>query len=396
MTRRLLVMLAIGNLRTHTMRTSLTVLGVVIGISAAIIMVAVANGADRPIPARMQNPGTNVVVVTPRATSTVNRLTVQDVATIKREARLVTAVSPLIAVPTQVLSDQSTWPTEVNGVAADYLTIRNWTLASGVPFDDDDVRAKRKFVLLGSTVAHRLFPDTDPFGEWVRLGDVPFTVVGVLAAKGQTATGTDQDDIVLVPYTTAQDVLTGSSVVAQIVVNATGQADIAAAEEELRDILRNAHTLRRGAPDDFTIGDQTALAQAPTHAATVMTGLLATVALISLVVGGIAILNMMLVSVTERTREIGIRAALGARGSDLLDQFLIESIVLCVLGGVVGLGAGAVGAAILGHVLGWHTSTPIAAVLVAVGVSAAVGLCFGYYPARQAATLDPVRALRHE
>jgi putative ABC transport system permease protein len=232
-------------------------------------------------------------------------------------------------------------------------------------------------------------------GAQLPLGHVPFTVVGVLAAKGQTSSGVDQDDIVLVPYTTAQDRLSGFTFLGQILASASSPKDMAAAQEEIRGIMRDSHGLG-GSPDDFTVRDQTAIAQAATSTTSVMTGLLAAIASISLVVGGIGIMNIMLVSVTERTREIGIRMAVGARGSDVLTQFLVESVVMSLLGGVVGLAIGFGGAAVLGHVMGWTTATPLIAVFVAVGFSAAVGVFFGYYPARKAAALDPIQALRYE
>jgi putative ABC transport system permease protein len=241
-----------------------------------------------------------------------------------------------------------------------------------------------------------LFPNSDPVGAEIRIGDVPFTVVGVLAPKGQTSSGQDQDDVVLMPYTTAQDRLSGRTFVTQILASAQSSNDMAAAEDEIRGIMRDSHGLLNGGADDFTVRDQTAIAQAATSTTSVMTGLLAAIASISLVVGGIGIMNIMLVSVTERTREIGVRMAVGARGSDVLTQFLVESVVMSVLGGLIGLGAGFAGSVILGRVMGWSTSTPLIAVLAAGGFSAAVGVFFGYYPARKAAALDPIQALRYE
>jgi len=406
MKQRLLIRVAVASIVKNRMRTLLTVLGVVIGVGAVILMVAIGTGASAQIRRQIDNLGTNLIVITPgsiaasgasQGAGTFNRLTVDDVDRIRRDATLITAISPVIVSPTQVVGGTGNWRTDINGVSTDYLTIRNWSLASGASFDDDDVRGKKKVALLGSTVATRLFPDGDAVGKPVRLGHVPFTVGGVLVAKGQAATGTDQDDIVLVPYTTARDRLSGFfSFLAQILVSTASPRDIPAAEDELRGIMRDAHTLGDGASDDFTIRDQTALAATATSTTTVMTGLLAAISSISLIVGGIGIMNMMLVSVTERTREIGIRMALGARGLDVLAQFLIESIVLCLLGGVAGFLLGIAGASILGHVTGWRTEIPASAVLIALGFSSAVGVFFGYYPARKAASLDPIQALRYE
>jgi putative ABC transport system permease protein len=308
---------------------------------------------------------------------------------------MLSAVSPVIVTRTQIITGKGNWRTEIDGVSTDYLTIRDWGVTSGDLFTDDDVRTKRKVAVLGATIVKNLFPDSDPVGSQIQLGHVPFTVVGVLAAKGQTSSGADQDDIVLVPYTTAQDRLSGFTFLGQILASASSPNDMVAAQEEIRGIMRDSHSLG-GSADDFTVRDQTAIAQAATSTTSVMTGLLAAIASISLVVGGIGIMNIMLVSVTERTREIGIRMAVGARGSDVLTQFLVESVVMSLLGGVVGLAIGFGAAAILGHVMGWSTATPLIAVFVAVGFSAAVGVFFGYYPARKAAALDPIQALRYE
>jgi putative ABC transport system permease protein len=399
-----LLSMATGSILKNKMRTMLTMLGIVIGVGAVIVMVAVGNGAQKQIEAQISNLGTNLIVVTPGSTAaggasqgaqTFNRLTVADADKIKSDATLLSAVSPVIVTRTQVITGKGNWRTEINGVATDYLTIRDWGVTSGDLFTDDDVRAKRKVAVLGATIVKNLFPDSDPVGTQIQLGHVPFTVVGVLAAKGQTSSGVDQDDIVLVPYTTAQDRLSGFTFLGQILASASSPKDMAAAQEEIRGIMRDSHGLG-GSPDDFTVRDQTAIAQAATSTTSVMTGLLAAIASISLVVGGIGIMNIMLVSVTERTREIGIRMAVGARGSDVLTQFLVESVVMSLLGGVVGLAIGFGGAAVLGHVMGWTTATPLIAVFVAVGFSAAVGVFFGYYPARKAAALDPIQALRYE
>src|SRR5919202_6875696 len=276
------------------------------------------------------------------------------------------------------------------------LTMLDWQLSSGTPFGDPEVRARRTVAVLGATVANNLFPGMDPVGSQVRIGKTPFTVVGVLAAKGQNAVGQDQDDVVLVPYTTAQTRLVGNVRIGQILASTFVPSEIPAAQEEIKGIMREAHKIPDGGDDDFTVRNQTEIAQAATSTTRVMSGLLAAIASISLLVGGIGIMNIMLVSVTERTREIGIRMAIGARGSDVLTQFLVESIVMSLLGGIVGLAAGFGGAALLGHFTGWSTATPPSAVLMAVGFSAAVGIFFGFYPARKAAALNPIQALRYE
>lgn len=390
----------------NKMRTLLTMLGIVIGVGAVIIMVAVGSGAQNAIEKQISSLGTNMIVITAGSSAqggasqgagSYNRLTVEDAVMLKTEGTLLTAVSPVIVTRTQAIGGTGNWRTSVNGVSTDYLTIRDWGVSSGDLFIDDDVRAKRKVAVLGSTVADNLFPDGNAVGAQIQISRSPFTIVGVLQSKGQTSGGSDQDDVILVPYTTAQDRLSGRSFLSQILVSTASPDDIANAIQEITLIMRDAHELTGGAmEDDFTVRDQTALAAAATSTTSVMTGLLAAIASISLFVGGIGIMNIMLVSVTERTREIGIRMAIGARGSDVLTQFLVESIVMSVLGGVIGLAVGIGGAALLGRITGWATATPLSAVVIAVGFSALVGVFFGYYPARKAASLNPIEALRYE
>ena len=405
MKQRTLFKVATQSILKNKMRTLLTMLGIVIGVGAVIVMVAVGQGAQSQIERQIQGLGTNLIVVTPGSSTqggvsqgagTMSRLTIEDADKLTAEATALAGVSPVVVTRTQVIAGGANWRTQVNGVSTDYLAIRDWQVRDGALFGDDDVRVKRRVVVLGSTVAETLFPGGDAVGAQVQLARSPFTVVGVLAPKGQSATGTDQDDVVLVPYTTAQDRLSGRTFLAQILLSTTAPDQIPAAIAEATAILREAHELGGSMADDFTIRDQTAIAAAATSTTSVMTGLLAAIASISLIVGGIGIMNIMLVSVTERTREIGIRMAIGARGSDVLTQFLVESIVMSVLGGVVGLAVGVGGAALLGRLTGWATATPLSAVVLAVGFSAAVGVFFGYYPARKAARLNPIQALRYE
>jgi putative ABC transport system permease protein len=405
MTQQTLFRMAMSSIFKNKMRTLLTMLGIVIGVGAVIVMVAIGNGAQAQIRNQIKTLGTNLIVVTPGSTQqggvsqgaqSFNRLKVEDVDAIRSQATLLSAISPVIVTRTQVVGGVGNWRAEVDGVSTDYLTIRDWGVSSGSLFTDEDVQAKRAVVVLGATVAKNLFPDADPVGSEIRLGKTPFTVAGVLAAKGQTASGADQDDVVLVPYTTAETRLSGFSFLGQILASASSPGQLAAAQDEIRGIMRDAHEIPSGGVDDFTVRDQTAIAQAATSTSSVMTSLLAAIASVSLVVGGIGIMNIMLVSVTERTREIGIRMALGARGSDVLLQFLVESIVMCLLGGIVGLAAGVGAAMLVGYLTGWTVATPASAVLLAIGFSAAVGIFFGFYPARKAATLDPIQALRFE
>ena len=402
----MLVEMAAESIRRNTMRTLLTILGIVIGVAAVIVMVAVGNGARRQIEASINGLGTNVIMVMPTAITrggasqgadAYSRLTVGDAEKIRREATLVSAVSPVVTARAQVISEQGNWRTRGFGVSADYFAIRDWWARSGQLFEDVDVRSGRKVVLLGATVARQLFGAEDPVGSQIRIGHVPFTVVGVMQAKGSNAGGGDEDDIVFMPWTTAQQRLSGDVTgLGHIVVSARSPSQFPAAQEEIAGIMRDAHKLAPGVEDDFFMRDQTQIARAATSSTRVMTALLAAIASISLLVGGIGIMNIMLVSVTERTREIGIRMAVGARGRDVLAQFLVESIALSVLGGLIGLACGYAGAALLGRITGWTVATPHSAVLIAVCFSSAVGVFFGFYPARTAAALDPIEALRYE
>jgi putative ABC transport system permease protein len=404
MKQKTLLKIAWKSILKNKMRTLLTMLGIVIGVGAVIVMVAVGQGAQAQIQASISSLGTNLILVLPGATqsgavsqgaATFNRLTVEDAEKLKAEGSTLAGVSPLIQTRLVVIGPAGNWRTSINGVSPDYFTIRDWDVTSGDLFVDADVKAARKIAILGATVAKNLFPDTDPVGSQIQIGHVPFTVSGVLAPKGQNATGNDQDDVILMPYTTAQNRLSGNVRLGQILTSTFSPSDIPAAQNEITSIMREAHHLGDN-PDDFTVRNQTEIATAATSTTSVMSKLLAAIAAVSLLVGGIGIMNIMLVSVTERTREIGIRMAIGARGSDVLTQFLVESVVMSILGGIVGLLAGYGGAMTLGHFTGWNTVVPLSAVFIAVGFSAGVGVFFGYYPARKAAALNPIEALRYE
>ena len=399
-----LIRVAGDSIRKNKMRTLLTMLGIVIGVGAVIIMVAVGQGAQRGIANQINALGTNLLIVTAGSSNqggvsqgaqAFNRLTVDDAEKLKREGTLFAGVTPVINTRTQVIGGGTNWRTMINGVSSDFQTIRDWQVSSGTFFTDADLRGMRKVAVIGNTVAQNLYPGTDPVGAQLQIRNVPFEIVGVLAAKGQNAGGQDQDDVVIVPYTTAQSRLAGNSRIFQILVSASSPQDLPAAQQEVAAIMRESHKIGDG-EDDFTVRNQTEIASAAQGTTKIMTWLLASIASVSLIVGGIGIMNIMLVSVTERTREIGIRMAIGARGSDVLTQFLVESIVMSVLGGAVGLAVGVGGAQLVAHFTGWSTAVPVQAVALAIGFSAAVGVFFGYYPARKAAALDPINALRYE
>ena len=402
---RILVKLALQAIRKNKMRATLTMLGIIIGVAAVIVMVAIGSGARARISAQINNLGTNMIVITPGSANTAGvsqgaqafpTLSLDDVTKIRAEAQYVTGVSPVVVSRSQVVAQSGNWRTTINGVDTDYQTIRDWQTDDGAFFGADDVRGQRAVAVIGHTVAQRLFGDNEPVGQDIQIAKSPFKIVGVLAVKGQTASGTDSDDVIFVPYTTAATRLNGKNRIPQIVASAGSQQDIPAAQDEIRGLVRESHRLASGDEDDFTVRNQTDLAQAAESSTTVMTMLLAAIASISLLVGGIGIMNIMLVSVTERTREIGIRLAIGARGSDVLTQFLVESIVMGILGGAIGLAVGVAGAKVLGHFTGWETVISPIVMLIAIGFSGAVGVFFGYYPARKAAALNPIQALRYE
>ena len=401
---RTLIKVATASIQKNRMRAALTMLGIIIGVAAVIVMVAVGYGARTRIREQINNLGTNMIVITPGASTqggvsqgaqAFPNLSLKDVDKIRNESQYVSAISPVIVSRTAVIGPAGNWRTTINGVDTDYQIIRNWQPSSGDFFSADDVRSTRKVAVLGNTVAQNLFPGQDPVGTDIQIRNAVYRVVGVLSVKGQNASGNDSDDVVLIPYTTASTALSGRSFIPQILASTSNSQDIAPAEDEITSILREAHKTD-GTNDDFTVKNQNDLAQTAASSTNVMTMLLAAIASISLLVGGIGIMNIMLVSVTERTREIGIRMAIGARGSDVLTQFLVESVVMGILGGIAGLALGVISAKLVGHFTGWETTISPVIMAVAVAFSGAVGIFFGYYPARKAAALNPIQALRYE
>jgi putative ABC transport system permease protein len=405
--------IALRALAKNRMRAGLTVLGVVIGIAAVTTMVSIGQSASGLVQGQFQSLGTNVIVVLPGSgrnggvrQSLQPTLTAQDSAAIGDECESVLAVSPLVMATGQVIYGNSNWsPNDMVGVGPDYPVVRNWQLRLGGFFSDRDVNAAAKVCVIGQTLVAKLFQTTNPIGEIVRIKNIPFRIVGVLEAKGANIVGDDQDNIVLIPHTTVRKRLQGSSFdnVNAILVSARSVNHMAETAAEVHRLLHDRHHVRQGEAPDFQVQNTTEIANILGIVTGIMTLMLSSIAGISLLVGGVGIMNIMLVSVTERTREIGIRLAVGARSRDILRQFLVEAVLLSSLGGVVGvaLGIGAsVGITMLINSVSYGTRWPIIVSFPAAGVAmlfaAAVGIFFGYYPARRASRLDPIDALRYE
>ncbi|MDA0874428.1 MAG: ABC transporter permease [Bacteroidetes bacterium] len=401
-----LVKVAGKSIIKNKMRTLLTMLGIIIGVGAVIIMVAIGEGAQGQIEQQIENLGTNMIVITPGAATTsgasqgfgsFSRLTGEDAIKIRNESIYAAGVSPVMSsFFAQIVGGEGNHRASILGVTPEYQTIRNWNTTSGRFFTAQEERTGKKVVVLGQTVVKQLFGTRDPVGERVVVNRIPMEVIGVLESKGQTPDGNDQDDFIIIPFTTAQNRIGGRSFIRQILISTYTPQDIPAAQEEIGAILRESHGLAEWEADDFQVRNQEQLSEAAQGTTEVMTALLAAIASISLLVGGIGIMNIMLVSVTERTREIGIRMAIGARGSDVLTQFLIESIVMSILGGALGVALGVGGSSLLGSTMGWATAVNPETVMIAIAFSAAVGIFFGFYPARKAASLNPIDALRFE
>ena len=399
------IKIAFRALRRNKMRTVLTMLGIIIGVGAVIAMVALGKAAKVQVEARIAALGQNVIMV---FSGSVNRngvfsgfggagtLTVDDATAIQNEVPNVAAVSPEVRSGAQIAAGENNWSTSVMGEDVGYLIIRQWDIAEGVMFTEADVRSAAKVCVLGKTTADKLFLGESPVGQNIRIKNVPVKVLGVLKAKGVSMMGSDQDDTVIVPYTTGMKRFAGVTMLRSINVSAVSADQLADVQNAIADLLRQRHRIQPGRDDDFILRNQKEIAEAQTATTDVMTALLAGVATISLLVGGIGIMNIMLVSVTERTREIGIRMAVGARGHDILLQFLIEAVALSSTGGILGILLGIGGAKIITIVKEWPTTVSSESIIIAFAFSAAVGIFFGFYPARKASQLDPIEALRYE
>jgi len=400
--------MAVHALGKNKIQTALTMLGIVIGVSAVIAMVSLGQGAQKLVQDQVAGMGTNVLQVqgqnqyqgggARQSTDQNQVLTEADVDAIRKEVPAVAMATPIVQAQGQFVFGNQNWSSRVQGSNENYLDIRGWKMAQGEFFTDADVRTASRIVVLGKTIADTLFPGGEAVGQTIRIRNLPYRVIGVLAAKGQNSNGQDQDDTAVMPYTTIQKKMLGAALprIQQISVSAISAAATGPAKDQITALLRERHQIRPGQPDDFRVNNLTEVAEAAENTTRVMTLLLGSIAAVSLLVGGIGIMNIMLVSVTERTREIGIRMAIGSRGSYIRMQFLAESVILCMVGGFIGVLIG-IGLSIgIARFMQWPSFVSPQASMIAFGFSAATGIFFGYYPAHKAASLDPIEALRYE
>ncbi len=401
---------ALRALASNKLRSVLTMLGIIIGVGAVITMIAVGRGATERVQDQMKGLGSNIMLVLPGGVTaggvrlgaqTGQGLTEEDALAIAREVPEVQVAAPSSRTAAQVVAGNTNWSTSIMGTSNDYLEARDWPLAQGRLFEAAEMQGSAKVALIGQTVAAQLFGDADPLDQVIRVKKVPVTIVGVLEKKGQNSMGQDQDDLVVVPISTYRNRIQGGSAgklkrIGSISVKVREGQSMKAAEESIKELMRQRFRVQPGADDPFSIRNLTEILQAQEASSRIMTMLLAAVAGISLVIGGIGIMNIMLVSVTERTREIGLRMAVGARGQDILAQFLIEAVTLSLIGGAIGVVLGAIATWAIGQFAGWQVSMTVSSIALAAGFSAVVGVFFGFYPARRASRLLPIQALRYE
>ncbi len=399
-----IVKVGLQSIARNKMRSALTMLGIVIGVACVIAMVAVASGASRSIQAQIDALGTNFLMIFPGTTTSSgarmfsgsSNLSVEDAAAIRADCPSVAYVSATSRTSAQVVAGELNWATQIQGVDVDFTFIRSWNMSEGDFFTDSDVRGATKVAVLGRTVSDALFPAGDAVGSTIRIKNVPFRVVGVLEKKGGSTMGQDQDDAIVAPYTTVMKRLEGRSRVGMILAAASSPYRVDEAKSEIDLLLRQRHRIGPGQDADFMIRSQEEMASTAAASSKTLSVLLGSVAAISLLVGGIGIMNIMLVSVTERTREIGIRMAIGAKGRHVLAQFLLEAVVLSVVGGIVGIALGVGASELIARYAGWPVALGAGPIFMAFGFAALIGIFFGFYPARRAAALDPIDALRFE
>jgi putative ABC transport system permease protein len=403
-----LLRIALKALQRNKLRAFLTMLGIIIGVGSVITMVAIGQGSKQSIRSQLSGMGSNMINIRPTSNVTVGggarlgasdlqTLRVEDAKAIQSKTHFVTAVSPAVSANGQVINGAQNWPTSIQGVSPGYLTIREWKLRSGVSFTDADVNSAAKVALVGQTIVDNLFASgEDPIGKIIRFNKIPFKVIGVLAEKGENTFGQDQDDIILAPYTSVQKRILAITHIQTIYASAVNEQSSDTATKEISSILRTNHKLKQGDEDDFSVRTQAELISTISSTSELLTVLLAAIAGISLFVGGIGIMNIMYVSVTERTREIGLRMSIGARGMDILWQFLVEAVLISITGGIIGVLLGVTAAKLVTVFLSWPTLVSESSIILAFMVCAVTGVFFGYYPAQKASRLDPIEALRYE
>ena len=401
-----LIRIAWKALQRNKLRAFLTMLGIIIGVAAVIAMVAIGQGSKKSIQDQLSSMGSNMITIRPNSNvsagarldaTSVQTLTIDDINALQKQSQYLSAISPAVSTRGQVINGSLNWPTSMQGVSPQYLDIRQWTLKDGVPFSETDVNTAAKVCLLGQTVIDNVFgPGVNPVGQIIRFNKIPFAVIGVLNAKGENAFGQDQDDIVLAPYTTVQKRITATIYFQNIYASATNENTTQLATAEISTILRTTHRLKPTDEDDFAVRTQEELINTFSSTSQLLTVLLTAIAGISLIIGGIGIMNIMYVSVTERTREIGLRMSIGARGIDILLQFLIEAILISITGGLIGVALGITASRLITIFLSWPTLISQSSIILSFFVCAITGVFFGYYPAQKASRLDPIEALRYE